>query len=358
MAKLIQKKWLTLEEAAKHLSNLAEEQVTVKDLIHYAMTGTLTLSVFFPYRSSAFSLKPFTEEREAKWTIEYSTYAGPHCEIDTRKEVQRLGELTPLWHSKLSPQLQKAAKSDVDFNHNVEALRELKTLVPAATGLFFSNVELDGGVTINGEDIYLTRVKGWQSEHPVVLPTEGLWEIPYQDDWAVYLETLLLEMDEHDAGQIGLVIAPSDMKQYTWPPRSKKSRTLKIFARKGELWRRPIFSELPKNARIMVTPANLMSLLDMPEYKNSNDVMDFEARDNETELNRLQRTVAALALGLMKKHGNTYNRNGEPNASQLAKVATDHLRGATSDRTPHGFSDTTVRQTITAALKACPELKG
>jgi hypothetical protein len=80
--------------------------------------------------------------------------------------------------------------------------------------------------------------------------------------------------------------------------------------------------------------------------------------NDETEIKRLQRTVAALALGLMKKHGNTYNRNGEPNASQLAKVATDHLRGATSDRTPHGFSDTTVRQTITAALKACPELKG
>lgn len=80
--------------------------------------------------------------------------------------------------------------------------------------------------------------------------------------------------------------------------------------------------------------------------------------DDETETKRLQRTVAALALGLMKKHGNTYNRNGEPNASQLAKLATEHLRDATSDRTPHGFSETIVRQTIGAALKACPELKG
>ena len=356
MAKLIQKKWLTLEEAAKHVSNLAEEQVTVKDLIHYAMTGTLTLSVFFPYLSPAFSLRPFTEESEAKWTIEYSTYAGPHCVIDTREELQGLGKLTPLWHSQLSPQLQKATKPDIHFNHNVEALRELKTLVPDATGLFFSALEFDGGITIDGEDIFLTLVKSWQSAHPVVTTIEGLWEIPYQHDWSLYLETLLLEMDENDADQIAQVITPKNMEQCTWPPRLKKSRTLKIFARKGDYWKRPIFSELPKNAQIMVTPANLMDLLEIPECKNAKDVMGRDGRDSEQEIKRLQRTVAALALGLMKKHG-TYNCNGEPNALQLAKLATEHLRDPASDRTPHGFSETTVRQTITAALRACPELK-
>jgi hypothetical protein len=80
--------------------------------------------------------------------------------------------------------------------------------------------------------------------------------------------------------------------------------------------------------------------------------------EDEPEIKRLQRTVAALALGLMKKHGNTYCHQGEPNASQLAKLATEHLRDATSDRTPPGYSETTVRQTIAAALKACPEAKG
>lgn len=79
--------------------------------------------------------------------------------------------------------------------------------------------------------------------------------------------------------------------------------------------------------------------------------------DDESEIKRLQRTVAALALGLAAKPG-TYNKAGRPNVSQLAKLATEHLRDATSDRTPPGFSDTIVRNTITAALKACPELKG
>jgi hypothetical protein len=79
--------------------------------------------------------------------------------------------------------------------------------------------------------------------------------------------------------------------------------------------------------------------------------------NDETELKRLQRTVAALALGLAAKPG-IYSNVGKPNVSQLAKLATEHLRDGQSDRTPPGFSDTTVRNTITAALKACPELKG
>ena len=80
------------------------------------------------------------------------------------------------------------------------------------------------------------------------------------------------------------------------------------------------------------------------------------ASDAERELKRLQRTVAALALGLAVNH-NTYGRVGKPNVLQLAKVATEHLRDGQNDRTPHGFSESTVRQTITAALNACPELK-
>jgi|SRR5690554_2809823 len=74
-----------------------------------------------------------------------------------------------------------------------------------------------------------------------------------------------------------------------------------------------------------------------------------------TVLRRTQRTLAALAMGLAKNH-RAYNNNGKPNASQLAKLATEHLRDATSDRTPHGFSETTARQTIAEALKACPDL--
>lgn len=94
------------------------------------------------------------------------------------------------------------------------------------------------------------------------------------------------------------------------------------------------------------------------EVKTSD--VDTERQDcspaNETEIKRIQRTVAALALGLAAKSG-TYNKAGKPNVSQLAKLATEHLRDEKNDRTPHGFGPSTVRSVITDALKACPELK-
>lgn len=77
--------------------------------------------------------------------------------------------------------------------------------------------------------------------------------------------------------------------------------------------------------------------------------------EQDSELKRTQRALAALVLGLADKYP-VYRSGEKPNAKQLARLATEHLRDATSDRTPHGFSETTVRQVISAALKACPEL--
>ncbi|MGO1233129.1 MAG: hypothetical protein ACTMHG_05350 [Marinobacter sp.] len=76
---------------------------------------------------------------------------------------------------------------------------------------------------------------------------------------------------------------------------------------------------------------------------------------SDSELNRCRRTLAALAIGLAGKYP-TYKNGNKPNSSQLAKLATDHLRDETSDRTPHGFGETTARLTIAEALKACPDL--
>lgn len=78
--------------------------------------------------------------------------------------------------------------------------------------------------------------------------------------------------------------------------------------------------------------------------------------NDDSELKRTQRAMAALVLGLADKHP-AYKSGDKPNASQLARTATEHLRDEHHDRTPPGFSETTVRQVIAAALKACPDLK-
>ncbi|HCE2446399.1 TPA: hypothetical protein NGU01_005485 [Vibrio parahaemolyticus] len=46
--KLNLKKWLSLEESAIAISNFAGEDVTVSDLLQFALDGTLQLSVYFP----------------------------------------------------------------------------------------------------------------------------------------------------------------------------------------------------------------------------------------------------------------------------------------------------------------------
>jgi hypothetical protein len=56
LSKLLKlKEWLTLAEAARHLSTLFEEQVTEADVLRLASDGRLQLSVFFPQPTSALS---------------------------------------------------------------------------------------------------------------------------------------------------------------------------------------------------------------------------------------------------------------------------------------------------------------
>jgi len=113
------------------------------------------------------------------------------------------------------------------------------------------------------------------------------------------------------------------------------------------------WDNLPDDTLIGVTREALDNLLTDETSPKPSEHPD----TNTAELRRAQRTLAALATGLARKYP-TYKNGNKPNASQLAKLATEHLRDATSDRTPHGFSETSARQTITEALKACPDLTG
>ena len=59
MGKLFKlREWLTLDEAAAHISNVLGESATVADLYRFALDGYLTLSVDFVNHASA---------RKGKW---------------------------------------------------------------------------------------------------------------------------------------------------------------------------------------------------------------------------------------------------------------------------------------------------
>jgi hypothetical protein len=135
----------------------------------------------------------------------------------------------------------------------------------------------------------------------------------------------------------------------------------------SEDWpQKPIRVGIEEHTPLKVTAADVVCWADdLEELANkgritrrgddTTSVVSDQTNTEATELRRTQRTLAALAIGLAEKHPG-YKHGSKPNALQLAKLATEHLRDGESDRTPHGFSETTARQTITEALKACPEL--
>jgi hypothetical protein len=57
------KEWLTLEDAAKHLTLILDEEVTVPDVLRLALDSRLTLSVWFvnPTRAKEGRLVPLSE---------------------------------------------------------------------------------------------------------------------------------------------------------------------------------------------------------------------------------------------------------------------------------------------------------
>lgn len=107
--------------------------------------------------------------------------------------------------------------------------------------------------------------------------------------------------------------------------------------------------DIPANTLVCVRPEMIEQIMDETGEP-------IESNTEVSELHRTQRTLAAIATGLASKYPAYRKNGGKPNASQLAKLATEHLRDAASDRTPHGFSETTARLTIAEALKACPDL--
>lgn len=150
-------------------------------------------------------------------------------------------------------------------------------------------------------------------------------------------------------------------------PFDTQQESISVFLDKNlENYEAPKFGALYQHPQITIS--DLLCWTDDLERLASNGRIQRRADGNSTatsvqtdsetealELRRTQRTLAALAVGLAGKFP-TYRNGNKPNASQLAKLATEHLRDSQSDRTPHGFSETTARLTIAEALKACPEL--
>jgi hypothetical protein len=305
------KKWLTLEDSAKYLSLTFNETIEAKDLIQLALEGELTLSVLFPDQTIA---------------VRYEHNKSAHEPMEQLLQTDLLGRLQR--QRRMSWALMVSAEMLYEPNFeecwNIEGVWEF----PCTAGS--GNIEILGSMLSSALSAPLELPASYLTNFTIIIRNPASNEM-----WG------LVELS-YDAFEDEL---PSTQASYDYRRRE----------------------ELPNRALIVLTQTEIqrfISSVNAAEQGTQSENTEHQEHspanailDNESEIKRLQRTVAALALGLAAKPG-AYNKAGKTNVSQLAKLATEHLRDGQNDRTPHGFSETTVRNTIAAALKACPELKG
>jgi hypothetical protein len=114
---------------------------------------------------------------------------------------------------------------------------------------------------------------------------------------------------------------------------------------------------IPENSCLVVRTANLDKLLASATTNIDTDHTSTlpATTDDDSEVARLQRTVAGLALGLMREYPK-YRHGDKPNISKLTDLAIDHLRSEDRDQPLYGFGKSTINDTIKAALKRYHEL--
>ncbi|MDH5561348.1 MAG: hypothetical protein OEY59_10905 [Deltaproteobacteria bacterium] len=147
MSKLFKlKKWLTLDEAASHISNVLGEPATVADLYRFALDGHLTLSVDFVNHAKAKKGKWVKSEQVEFITWEHNIFTGekldiPHAysknneiqvsEDDWIKLEQSVVSISGIWD------LTMVGAEKLDIEHNYQQLTSViaVTLV-ALEGVF------------------------------------------------------------------------------------------------------------------------------------------------------------------------------------------------------------------------------
>jgi hypothetical protein len=341
------KKWLTLEDSAKYLSLLISEEVTTTDLLQLALQGDLSLSINLvnSYAAQTGPKVPVRDARLYSISTRWPGEGGKTFELGKEEligEKERSVFLDPLMES-IAKRYVRATDTTEEDHWLFQKIVKSEAQSPLANSVIF----FKGDALPDWSGVL-------EFDRESVQRVSGLWDLSMVGSEALEVESLFY--GDIDGPSVNWVRMCGVILKH--PTANRWANLVEHLKDEGsEIAPEDYFpcDKLPDREPLVIRRDELQRFADTlnePEPNLS------AASSDDSEVARLQRTVAALALGLMKKHGNTYNRNGEPNASQLAKVATDHLRDATSDRTPHGFSDTTVRQTITAALKACPELKG
>lgn len=317
------KQAITLDRVAEYLSNIANESVTESDLLELALDGQITLSLTMSGRHWA---TPYTESAPKEVASLRARYNGKEGTQEFRNHLLAQVEYVSFCIHSQDDELHESDKLGPDFLDS--------RVISGVWDLSMLGVERELIAEIvssrPGNVITFTDDNRLENNKPLIFRHKkdtdlliGLFSI--EDDFLIDGELMRAE-EIDDIHMLGSVV------------------------RKVQ--------QFPSGSFLVIRTENLQKFVSQIIDSSAKDHSGPAANSNhDSELKRAQRTLAALAIGLAKKTP-AYKNGDKPNASQLAKLATEHLRDATSDRTPFGFSETTARQTITEALKACPELDG
>tara|TARA_R110000823_G_scaffold72318_9_gene166382 strand:- start:579 stop:1667 length:1089 start_codon:yes stop_codon:yes gene_type:complete len=349
------KTWLSCEDAANYLAALLDEPVTVTDVFQLASEGLLQLTAYFPSAQPARRMEVVPKARAKKMDV----FLPPAVSDSNEMVDPKIARFRWLLEN------QSAELDSADLYALLHYLQTKETTENES--LDTQHYALYCGIPLDDFSIL--------EEHGAPVDIRGYWNLEPIGGGLTAIKNSYLELIDAAANdQIswsGIILrSPYDRNSWTALKEQRKGFSENVLRELSDAfnkagWGAPPSAlaqdrldeadSLPENSHIVVHFKELQRFLTSLENAESNVVMQESAGD-QTELHRTQRTLAALALGLAAKPG-TYNKAGKPNVSQLAKLATEHLRDGQNDRTPHGFSESTVRQTITDALNACPELK-
>lgn len=323
------KKWLTLDDSAKFLSLLSSEEITVTDLLHMALQGDLTLSINLvnSYVAKIGSKIPIHEARLRRAPSLKDMGAGkPFEEIEGEEKKAFIKALVESHKQNSDPDLERGGVDKPE-------------LPRFDTTLFFEGeVFADYSATLKFERDIIQRISGlWD------LPMFGAEALVIQDafysaingpapDWVSLCGVFL---KHPTANQWANLCAPFDEKNVKLIPDNFYPS-----------------SELPEREPIVIRRDELQRFADT---LNEPSPTLPAATDDDSEVARLQRTVAALALGLMREYPK-YRHGDKPNISKLTDLAIDHLRSEDRDQPLYGFGKSTINDTIKVALKRYQEL--
>ncbi|MFS8975033.1 hypothetical protein PO002_11075 [Cupriavidus necator] len=325
MSKLFNlKKWVTLSDAAKHLSAVFGEDVTEADILHFALEGHLTLSVNFVNGARA----------------RCGQIVGPEgVEWGERPSLESLSGHEGARYIRYMRSLKLYDDRDEYIN--------LSTDVISIDGVW--DLPLLGGDRLDVEHMFQMLISG----HPVT-STNLDGSFVQRSDLVCQLQESM-DDNEYAAGSTAeltklkrLIVEkelPAEEGEALLKAHAEKRK--KFLADRGE---RPASEGfypaggLPTDSNFVVRTANLASFIQNASAPPDEATSALSTRERES----LKKQVAALALALAER-SNKYKNGERPNGSQIAEAVSEILEALPDART-HGLSKSAIRASIKAGI--------